>query len=109
MLVSMRDTSIRRLLKWMLLPCVLCLVPHSAHSQEPAGSPLRVKAKDLPAIERLANFILFLQGPGGAIQDEPGVKVVNQDSNMEYALIGLGAAYAATNEPKYLAGLENGI
>ena len=109
MSASIKEKSIRRLLKRMVLPCAFCLVPHSAHAQEPARSFLRVQTMDLPAIKRLANFILSLQGSGGAIRDEPGVKVVNQDSNMEYALIGLGAAYAATNEPKYLAGLENGI
>lgn len=105
----MREASIRGLLKGTALACAFCLATHSARSQEPARTPVRVKATDLPAIKRIANFILFLQGPGGAIQDEPGVKVVNQDSNMEYALIGLGAAYAATNEPKYLTGFEKGI
>lgn len=57
----------------------------------------------------MADFILSLQKAGGAIPDEKGVVTVNQDSNMEYALIGLGAAYAATRDRKYLEGLENGI
>ena len=47
-----------------------------------------------PEAVRMADFILSLQNAGGAIPDEKGVLTVNQDSNMEYALIGLGAAYA---------------
>jgi hypothetical protein len=57
----------------------------------------------------MADFILSLQTPDGAIVDEPGGNKVNEDSNMEYALIGLGAAYASSREPKYLLGLEKGI
>jgi hypothetical protein len=52
---------------------------------------------------------LALQNDSGAIPDEPGAITVNQDSNMEYALIGLGAAYSATHSTKYLDGLEKGI
>jgi virulence-associated protein VapD len=103
----MRENA--RSLKWMVLLCVQFFGPHSAHAQASPRSSVRVQSSDLPAVKRLANFILSLQNAGGAIQDEPGVKVVNQDSNMEYALIGLGAAYAATKEEKYLKGLENGI
>jgi hypothetical protein len=62
-----------------------------------------------PEAVRIADFILSLQNAGGAIPDEKGVATVNQDSNMEYALIGLGAAYAATHDRKYLDGLEKGI
>ena len=62
-----------------------------------------------PEALRMADFILSLQNVGGAIPDEMGVVTVNQDSNMEYALIGLGAAYAATKDHKYLGGLEKGI
>src|SRR5205807_6028683 len=62
-----------------------------------------------PQALRMADFILSLQNAGGAIPDEKGVLTVNQDSNMEYALIGLGAAYAATKDHKYLEGLEKGI
>jgi hypothetical protein len=62
-----------------------------------------------PEAVRMADFILLLQNAGGAIPDEKGVITVNQDSNMEYALIGLGAAYAATKDRKYLDGLERGI
>jgi hypothetical protein len=58
---------------------------------------------------KMADFLLALQTANGAIVDEAGGKRVNEDSNMEYALIGLGAAYSATKNPKYLEGLENGI
>jgi hypothetical protein len=58
---------------------------------------------------RMADFILSLQTPNGAIVDEPGGTKVNEDSNMEYALIGVGAAYASSKQDKYLEGLERGI
>ena len=62
-----------------------------------------------PQALRMADFILSLQNASGAIPDERGVISVNEDSNMEYALIGLGAAYAASKDAKYLDGLEKGI
>jgi hypothetical protein len=107
MLRSIREAA--RQFKWLVLPSLLLLGPNSVRAQASGGTSLSVEAAERRAVKRLANFILSLQNAGGAIQDEPGVKVVNQDSNMEYALIGLGAAYAATKEQKYLKGLENGI
>lgn len=58
---------------------------------------------------RMADFILSLQKPDGAIVDQSGGNKVNEDSNMEYALIGLGAAFEASGQEKYLFGLEKGI
>lgn len=58
---------------------------------------------------RIADFILSLQEPGGAIRDEPGSYACNEDSNMEYALLGLAAAYRATGLRRYLHGFERGI
>ncbi len=58
---------------------------------------------------QIANFILSQQDVNGAIPDQAGSNTVNTDSNMEYALIGLAAAYGATHDPKYLTGLEKGI
>jgi hypothetical protein len=69
----------------------------------------RYGASAWPQALRMADFILSLQNAAGAIPDERGVITVNQDSNMEYALIGLAAAYEATKEPKYLGGFEKGI
>jgi hypothetical protein len=57
----------------------------------------------------MADFILNLQDSGGAIKDGPGGKICNEDSNMEYALLGLAAAYKKSGDPKYLAGFEKGI
>lgn len=68
-----------------------------------------VSSPQWPQALRIADFLLSLQTAAGAIPDEPGAITVNQDSNMEYALIGIGAAYAVTKNPKYLTGLENGI
>lgn len=58
---------------------------------------------------QIADFILAQQDVNGAIPDEAGADTVNTDSNMEYALIGLAAAYGNTRDPKYLSGLEKGI
>lgn len=58
---------------------------------------------------RTADFILSLQNSDGAIPDAPWNDLVNEDSNMQYALIGLGAAYQATGDQRYLIGLERGI
>ncbi|WP_246326969.1 hypothetical protein [Burkholderia guangdongensis] len=57
----------------------------------------------------MADFILAQQDANGAIPDEAGTPTVNTDSDMEYALIGLAAAYGATRDAKYLTGLEKGI
>ena len=57
----------------------------------------------------MANFILSLQNADGAIEDEPGGGIVNEDSNMEYALIALGATYNITGDTQYLDGLRKGI
>lgn len=57
----------------------------------------------------IADFILAQQDVNGAIPDEAGSDTANEDSNMEYALIGLAAAYEATRDGKYLTGLEKGI
>ncbi|AOJ11057.1 hypothetical protein WS71_28490 [Burkholderia mayonis] len=58
---------------------------------------------------QMANFILAQQDINGAIPDEAGSGTANTDSDMEYALIGLAAAYGATHDAKYLTGLEKGI
>lgn len=58
---------------------------------------------------QIADFILAQQDVNGAIPDEAGSATANEDSNMEYALIGLAAAYEATRDGKYLTGLEKGI
>lgn len=62
-----------------------------------------------PQALRIADFILSLQNAAGAIPDQPDVITVNEDSNMEYALIALGAAYAASKDVRYRDGLERGI
>jgi hypothetical protein len=77
-----------------------------AASLSPLPSPV---AERSPQALRIADFILSLQMPDGGIVDEPGGNKVNEDSNMEYALIGLGAAYSSSQQHKYLDGLERGI
>lgn len=56
-----------------------------------------------------ADFILSLQNSDGRIMDCPESDVVNEDSNMEYACIGLAAAYKYSGEERYLEGLEKAI
>jgi len=67
------------------------------------------RAAEWPQALRMADFILSLQNAAGAIPDRPGATTVNEDSNMEYALIALGAAYAATKDSRYKDCLERGI
>ncbi len=60
-------------------------------------------------VVKTADFLLRLQCKNGAIRDFAGADTVNTDSNMEYALIGLGAAYRLTADEKYLVALKKGI
>lgn len=62
-----------------------------------------------PQALKMADYILSLQNSAGAISSLPGGAGANLDSDMEYALIGLGAAYHASGQAKYLTGFENGI
>lgn len=57
----------------------------------------------------MAEWLLGNQDAEGALQDYRGGDICNEDSNMEYALIGLAAAYARSGDPRFLAGLEKGI
>lgn len=58
---------------------------------------------------RVADYLLNQQNTDGAIPDVPGGEIVNEDSNMEYALMGLAAAYRQSGDARYLEGLERGI
>jgi hypothetical protein len=84
-----------------------CFVPVFAKAQ--SRQMRSERAAEWQQAFRMADFILSLQNAGGAIPDQPGAITVNEDSNMEYALIGLGAAYAATKDSRYKDGLERGI
>jgi uncharacterized protein YyaL (SSP411 family) len=76
------------------------------------AKPMQSQALIQPRLDqarKVANFILRLQDRNGAIRDMPRGKRVNEDSNMEYALMGIAAFYQATGEAKYLKALEKGI
>ncbi len=80
----------------------------------PAPAPTAPTTPTTPDQQRamalqIADFILSQQDPNGAIPDEADSGTVNTDSNMEYAMIGLAAAYGSTRDAKYLTGLEKGI
>jgi len=111
MLLRSRRVGLRWLAPVFLIGCCLpgqtLRVPMPGNSKEASSGGYGPAA--WPEAVRMADFILSLQNAGGAIPDETGVVTVNQDSNMEYALIGLGAAYAATRDRKYLDGMETGI
>jgi len=75
------------------------------------GAPLlrADSSRNSNAAAHVAGFLLRLQDSNGAISDEPGSPVVNEDSNMEYALAGLAAAYWHNHNPRCLRGLDKGI
>jgi len=56
-----------------------------------------------------ADYLLNQQNADGAIPDVANGESVNMDSNMEYALIGIAAAYHYSSDPRYLSALEKGI
>lgn len=74
-----------------------------------AIAPAGAAASPRSAALRSADFILSVQDSRGAIRDSPRARTVNEDSNMEYALVGLAAAYRASGRKRYLTGLERGI
>jgi len=88
-----------------------CFLPETAAAQAAPAlpAPQNHAVAEWPQALRIADFILSLQNAAGAIPDQPGVITVNEDSNMEYALIAIGAAYAATKDARYRVGLERGI
>lgn len=75
--------------------------------QHPLNS--RMSPKGTAQALEMADFILALQSKAGAIADSPGAATANNDSNMEYALMALGAAYSFTRDARYLTGLTKGI
>lgn len=64
---------------------------------------------DRAAAWRVADYLLGQQNADGAIPDVCGGPLCNEDSNTEYALIGLAAAYWASHDHRYLDGVEKGI
>ncbi len=69
----------------------------------------KVNCRYQSQVVKIADYILSLQCPNGAIVNFKGATTVNTDSNMEYALIGLGAAYQLTAASKYLDSMKKGI
>ncbi len=60
----------------------------------------------------IANFLVDNQDENGMIADVPNdaeYSLVNEDSNMEYALIGIAAAYQESGDIKYLNALKKGV
>jgi hypothetical protein len=58
---------------------------------------------------KIADYLVAQQNADGAIPDVPGSDTVNEDSNMEYALLGLAAAYNSSHDARYLSAMEKGI
>ncbi len=74
-----------------------------------AGCGPAEERRERAAAVRMSDFLLDLQEENGAIPDAADADSVNEDSNMEYALVALAAAYQSTGQEKYLSGLERGI
>jgi hypothetical protein len=81
------------------------------HASAPAASDagLAWAARHRDVARAIADFLVRQQNGAGALPDYADGDAANEDSNMEYALLGLGAAYAEFREPTYLAALEGGI
>lgn len=66
-------------------------------------------ASSWPEAYRMCDWLVERQTATGAIPDTEDSRWTNQDSNMEYALIALGAAFDTSGEAKYLRAMEKGI
>ena len=87
----------------------LCLILNPTLSVFAGNSVSDDDIRYRDTIIKAADFILSLQCSNGAIKDSADTDTVNTDSNMEYALMGLGAAYRMTYDKRYLLGLKKGI
>lgn len=69
-----------------------------------------VVADDAPvAALRMADYLLSQQDAAGCIPDSAGGRLCNEDSTMEYALMGLAAAGWHSKDARYREGLRRGI
>lgn len=89
----------------ILILTLLCLAFSPAPAAFSQFAAIQYTATGL----RVADYLLDQQNADGAIPDALGGEIVNEDSNMEYALMGLAAAYWQSGETHYLDGLERGI
>jgi hypothetical protein len=88
------------------------LLSSTAAAADPARVPPQTRVLTEPHLRRAldaADYILSLQKPRGAILDHRGAGVANTDSHMQYALIGLAAAYRITRLPRFLEGMRKGL
>ncbi len=92
-------TNLVKLISIFFILTILAISPTKANNTE-----------DYAAIGlRVADFLLDHQNSDGVIPDTPGGAIANEDSTMEYALMGLAAAYRYSHDPRYLEGLTRGI
>lgn len=99
--INIKDKLIKK-------PAIVCLVL-SIVILFNCGFTVLTKQSSIHTAQLMADYILSLQQKNGAILDYPKEKRVNEDSNMEYALIALAATYQKTNKLKYRNGLDKGI
>lgn len=76
---------------------ILILFPNLSLAAEPV------------AIQSIANYIVGIQEPSGAIPDAFDNPFYNQDNDSGYALTGLFYAYKATGNTKYLQAMKNNL
>jgi hypothetical protein len=85
-------------------------VPPVAITPDGAMPPVAAPGRCRPEVARMAEWLLGNQDEGGALADYRGGDLCNLDSGMEYALLGLAAAYEhCGGDARHLAGLERGI
>jgi len=110
-----RSRSIASCLTLSLIGILWTCNPRAGRADSFAGSPVTIAASDgqetgfKGSALKMVDFILALQNTDGAIPDSPGGGLVNVDSTMEYALMGLAAGFETTRDSQYLQGLERGI
>ncbi|MCI0521637.1 MAG: hypothetical protein L0Z70_15440 [Chloroflexi bacterium] len=92
-----------------LLSCFVALILLFGCHSTPTTVLGQPNSSNAVSALRVADYILNQQNADGAIPDVPNGETVNLDSNMEYALLGLAAAYQDSGDARYLDGLEKGI
>lgn len=90
-----------------ILLLALWLAPSVGFGEQPAT--LSTSGSHSATALHMADFLLKQQNADGAIPDAPGRNTANEDSTMEYALMGLAAAYWHGKDSRYLKGLEKGL
>ncbi|MBM3150636.1 MAG: hypothetical protein FJZ96_00280 [Chloroflexi bacterium] len=102
------NENVKKLLAILLSCFVTVILTAGCNGTQPVSATSPNSRYSVYAL-LIADYLLNQQNADGAIPDVPNGESVNMDSNMEYALMGLAAAYRQSGDSRYLSGLENGI